>query len=418
MFDLDRIEEIWITITRNKIRSFLTAFGVLWGIYMLTLMIGTGNGLKRGFVHGIDGFASNSCFLGSARTSLPHKGFQKGRDWFIHNKDLKILKDSIPEIECLSPILWTLTSNVNNVVRAEQVGSFSIRGIYPNYASVERQHLAYGRFINEIDIAQKRKVCVIGTKVYEELFLQGENPLEQEIRIHGIYYKIVGVTYGISDISVGAKLEDSILLPLTTLQQINNAGNAIHALAVTSIHQVSVSKVEQRIKEVLKSTYSIHPEDFRAVWSINLEEEFNLFQNLFAGIDILIWIIGSGTLIAGIVGVCNIMLVTVRERTREIGIKRALGANPRTILTQILMESLLLTSIAGLPGLCLGVYSLFLADKYWLQNLDNVFFYKPMITFDAAITSIIILIISGLLAGLIPASRALRIKAIDAIREE
>jgi putative ABC transport system permease protein len=418
MFDLDRIEEIWITITRNKIRSFLTAFGVLWGIYMLTLMIGTGNGLKRGFVHGIDGFANNSCFLGAARTSLPYKGFQKGRNWFIHNKDLKILTDSIPEIECLSPILWTLASNVNNVVRGEQVGSFAIRGIYPNYASVERQHLAHGRFINEIDIAQKRKVCVIGTKVYEELFPLNENPLEKEIRVHGIYYKIIGVTYGISDISVGAKLEDSVLLPLTTLQQINNVGNVIHALAVTSAHRFSVSKVEQRIKEVLKSTYTIHPEDFSAVWSINLEEEFNLFQNLFAGIDILIWIIGSGTLIAGIVGVCNIMLVTVRERTREIGIKRALGANPLTIITQILIESLFLTSIAGLPGLCIGVYTLFLADKYWLQNLDNVFFYKPMITFDAAVVSIIILVVSGLLAGLIPASRALRIKAIDAIREE
>jgi putative ABC transport system permease protein len=417
MFDLDRIEEIWITITRNKIRSFLTAFGVLWGIYMLTLMIGTGNGLKRGFIHGIDGFAGNSCFLGSSQTSLPYKGLQKGREWNIHNRDLKILMDSIPEIEYLSPILWAPTY-INNVVYGEHAGSFSVRGIYPNYAYIERQHLANGRFINEIDISQKRKACVIGTKVYEELFPQNENPLNKEIRINGIYYQVVGVTYGISDISIGGKLENSVLLPLTTLQQINNQGDVIRTLAVTSIDKVSVSKVEQRIKDVLKSVNNIHPGDLQAIWSINLEEEFNLFQNLFAGIDILIWIIGSGTLIAGIVGVCNIMLVTVRERTKEIGIRRALGANPGTIITQILMESLVLTSIAGIPGLCLGVYTLFLADNYWLQNLDNVFFYKPMITFNAAVASIIILIISGLLAGLIPASRALRIKAIDAIREE
>ena len=418
LFDLDRIEEIWVTISRNKLRSFLTACGVLWGIFMLTIMTGTGNGLKRGFIHGIDGFAGNSCFLGSSLTSLPYHGFQKGRRWYIHNRDLKILMDSIPEIDLLSPMLVTPVLP-NNVAYEERAATFSIRGIYPNYAEIERQHLTGGRFINDLDIEQKRKVCVIGTKVEEELFPFKENSLGKNIRIDGIYYQVVGVTYGISDITVGdSKLESTILLPLTTLQQINNQGDIIHAIAVTSKNQVPVSQVEERIKILLKKLNYIHPDDLRAIWSINLEEEFNLFTNLFAGIDILIWIIGSGTLIAGIVGICNIMLVTVRERTREIGIRRALGANPRSIITQILMESLVLTSMAGIPGLCLGVYTLYFADKYWIQTLDNVFFYKPMITFGAAITSITILIICGLLAGSIPASRALRIKAIDAIREE
>ncbi|MCL1937565.1 MAG: ABC transporter permease [Candidatus Azobacteroides sp.] len=418
MLDLDRIEEIWVTIGQNKLRSFLTAFGVLWGIYTLTLMMGTGNGLKRGFVHGIGGFATNSCFLGTSQTSIAYKGFQKGREWNIHNRDLKILTDSIPEIEFLSPITGA-PLYINNVVFKERAGSFLIRGVYPNYAEIEQQHLVYGRFINDLDIDQRRKVCVIGTKVYEEMFPSRENPIGQEIRINGISYQVMGVTYGISDISVGgAKLEEVVLIPFTTLQQINNQGDIIPTLAVTSKKQIPVSRVEERIKEVLKELNQIHPDDLKAVWSINLEEEFNLFTNLFAGIDILIWIIGSGTLIAGIVGVCNIMLVTVRERTREIGIRRAIGATPRTIISQIMMESLVLTSIAGIPGLCLGVYTLFLADKYWLQNLDNVFFYKPMITFESAIVSIVILMISGLLAGSVPASRALRIKAIDAIREE
>jgi len=418
IFDLDRIEEIWITISRNKLRSFLTAFGVLWGIFMLTIMTGTGNGLKRGFVRGIDGFAGNSCFLGSSITSMPYHGFQKGRRWSIHNRDLKILTDSIPDIDLLSPMLVTPILP-NNIVFGERAGTFSIRGVYPNYAEIERQHLTGGRFLNELDIEKKRKVCIIGTKVEEELFPSNEKSLGKDIRINGIYYQVIGVTYGISDITVGdSKLEDTVIVPLTTLQQMNNQGDIIHAIAATSKNQVPVSQVEERIKALLKKTNHIHPDDARAIWSINLEEEFNLFTNLFSGIDILIWIIGSGTLIAGIVGICNIMLVTVRERTREIGIRRAIGANPNSIISQILMESLVLTSIAGIPGLCLGVYVLYFADKYWIQTLDNVFFYKPMITFGAAITSITILIVCGLLAGSIPASRALRIKAIDAIREE
>jgi putative ABC transport system permease protein len=418
IFDLDRIEEIWITISRNKLRSFLTAFGVFWGIYMLTLMTGTGNGLKRGFVHGIDGFANNSCFLGAAPTNLAYQGLQKGRIWNIHNRDLKILEDSIPEIEFISPIT-TMPIYPNNVVSDKQEGTFLIRGIYPNYAEIERQHLTAGRFINDLDIQQQRKVCVIGTKVAEELLYQEINPLGQQLRINGVYYQVIGVTYGISDIAIaGTKLENAILIPLTTLQQLSNLGDIVHAIAITSKSQIPVSQAEKQSKVLLKKINHIHPDDSRAVWSVNLEEEFNIYTNLFAGIDILIWIIGSGTLLAGIVGISNIMLVTVRERTREIGIRRALGANPRAILTQILMESLVLTFIAGIPGLCLGVYTLFLADKYWLQNLDNVFFYKPMITFWTAITSIVILIIFGLLAGFIPASRALRIKAIDAIRDE
>lgn len=417
MFDLDRIQEIWVTISRNKVRSFFTAFGVFWGIYMLTLMLGVGNGLKRGLVRGVDGFASNSCFIGSSRTGIPYKGFQKGREWNIHNRDLKILMDSIPEIEYLSPIIWA-PLYINNVVLGEQAGSFLTRGVYPNYANIEQQHLTCGRFINEMDITRKRKVCVIGTKVYETLFPLKENPLGREIRINGIYYQIIGVTFGISDIRIGAKLEDSVLVPLSTLQQINNRGDVINTLAATSIYRVPVSMMEKRIAEVLKKVNNIHPDDPQAIWSVNLEKEFNLFTNLFSGIDILIWIIGSGTLIAGIVGICNIMLVTVRERTREIGIRRALGAAPGKIIEQILLESLVLATASGIPGLCAGVGTLLLADICWLQRLDNTFFYRPMITFNLAILSIFILIISGLLAGIMPASRALRIEAIDAIREE
>ncbi|MDR3338780.1 MAG: ABC transporter permease [Candidatus Symbiothrix sp.] len=417
MFDLDRIEEIWVTITRNKVRSLLTAFGVFWGIFMLVILSGAGNGLKRGVYKYIDGFANNASFIGASRTSLPYKGLQKGREWKIRNKDLKVLKDSVPGIQHLSPILWSDGSN-NNVVYGNKIGFYPLRGVFPNYAEIERQTISFGRLFNEIDSDNKRKVCVIGTKVYEELFRDNENPLDKEIRVNGVYFRVIGVTIGIADVDLGGKLENTILVPLSTLQQITNKGDVIQALAITSLPSVPVIDVENKIKVELKKMKAIHPNDLQAVWSINLEKEFLLFSNLFDGIAALVWIIGSGTLIAGIIGVSNIMLVTVRERTKEIGIRRALGASPKAIIVQIMMESLGLTALAGIPGLCTGVCLLYLGNVFWFQHLENVYFSNPMISFNTALTSMIILLVSGLLAGSIPAVRALSIKAIDAIREE
>lgn len=417
MFDLDKIQEIWITITRNKVRSLLTAFGVFWGIFTLVVMIGSGDGLERGVMKGVKGFATNSCFFGSATTAIPYKGFQKGRAWDIHNKDIGILMDSIPEIKFLSPVLWGSLSN-NNIVYEEQSGTFHVKGLYPNYAEIEKQRLSFGRFINDIDISKNRKVCVIGRKVYERMFPRRENPVGQDIRVNGIYYQIVGVTAGLSDISIGDKLESSVLLPFTTLQQINNQGDIIHFLAAISKNNVSASYIEGRVKQVLKSTNNIHPDDYKAIWSFNMEKEYNMYMNLFNGVSVLIWIVGLGTLVAGIVGVCNIMLITVKERTREIGIRRAIGAEPSKIISQIMWESIVLTSISGILGLCAGIYALHIADLVWVQKQENMFILNPMITFKMAILSLVILLISGVLAGIIPAMRALRIKAIDAIREE
>ena len=417
MFDRDRLEEIWITITRNRVRSLLTAFGVFWGIFTLVVMIGSGDGLERGVMKGVKGFATNSCFLGSSTTAIPYKGFQKGRAWNIHNKDVDILEDSIPEIKFLSPVLWGMMSN-NNIVYDDRSGTYHVKGLYPNYAQIESQRISYGRFINEIDIQQKRKVCVIGEKVYEKLFPRRDNPIGQDIRVNGVYYQVVGVTAGLSDISIGDKLESSVLLPFTTLQQINNKGDIIHFVAAISEDHVPAKYIEDNIKRVLKAVNHIHPDDYKAIWSFNMEKEYTMYMNLFKGVAILIWIVGTGTLIAGIVGVCNIMLVTVKERTREIGVRRAIGAKPHSIISQIMWESIVLTSIAGIFGLCAGVYALHIADLVWVQKQENMFILHPMITFQLGIGSLLILLVSGVLAGIIPALRALKIKAIDAIREE
>ncbi len=417
MFDADRFQEIWVTITRNKVRSLLTGFGVFWGIYMLMLMLGAGNGLERGIMKNIDGFATNSCFFGSSNTGEAYKGFKKGRYWNIRNKDIRILKESVEELEYISPILWGARLP-NNVARNDNAGSYSVRGLYPNYVKIEQQRMMFGRFINDVDIIQRRKVCVIGTKVYEELFPKKENPIGEYIRVNGIYYQVVGVSSGVSNVSIGGRSDESVVIPFSTMQQINNQGDIVHMVGATAKPGIPVKEMEEKLKQTLKAQNNISPTDQQAIWGFNLEEQFNMFRYLFIGISMLIWIVGSGTLVAGVVGVSNIMLVTVKERTREIGVRRALGATPKTILGQIMSESLLLTSIAGVFGLFCGVLTLYLVDVYWLQNAEDVFLSDPMVSFGKAIASMVVLLICGLIAGALPASRALKIKAIDAIREE
>ncbi len=417
MFDLDRFHEIWVTITRNKVRSLLTGFGVFWGIFMLVIMMGAGTGLQRGMMMGIKGFATNSCFMATNQTGEAYKGFRKGRTWNMHNSDLEILRHSVLELDVLSPVLMG-ERNANNVVYGDNSGTYSTRGLHANYQFVENPFLTQGRFLNEIDLAQNRKVCVIGTKVYEELFPTRGNPIGKQLRVNGIYFQIVGVAEGVSNMALGVPTSESVNIPFTTMQQINNQGDVIHLIAATAKPNASVKLMEEKIKKIIKENNNISPTDTQALWSVNMEENFKMFNYLFMGIIILIWIVGSGTLIAGIVGVSNIMLVTVKERTKEIGVRRALGAKPKTIISQIMSESLVLTSIAGLLGLSLGVLCLYLADTYWLQHAEDVFLNDPMVPFGTAIGSTVILLLSGLFAGMLPAARALQIKAIDAIREE
>ncbi len=422
MFDLDKFQEIWVTITRNKVRSLLTGFGVFWGIFMLVVMLGAGQGLERGIMSGIDGFATNSCFFYSSTTSEPYKGFKKGRQWDIHDRDLEVARRNIPEIDIITPIIWG-NNTPNNVARNDKAGSFSVKGLYPEYGKVETQRMKYGRFINDIDILHKRKVCVIGQNVYDELFKRGENPVGHYIRVNGIYYQVVGVAGGgASNISIGGRPSEQVVLPFSTMQQINNQGDVVHFVAAVVKKGYAASYIEERIKEVFRNQNSISPTDKQAVGGFNLEKEFQMFANLFLGIKILIWIVGIGTLLAGVVGISNIMLVTVKERTREIGVRRALGAKPKVILNQILSESLVLTAIAGLFGLCFGVGVIAAIDTVinaiGEAGGEKPFFSDLIIPFDIAMISVAILLVSGLIAGIIPAWRALQIKAIDAIREE
>lgn len=415
LFDLDRWQEIWITITHNKSRSFLTAFGVFWGMFMLVTMVGAGVALQRGMNSEIEGFATNSCFIWTEKTSEPYKGFKKGRNWNMLNEDIPIILSKVPEIQYIAPVLFGGGGN-NNVTRNDKAGSFGVKGNYPSYNKIDESKMIYGRYINDIDIAEQRKVCVIGERVYEVLFPTKEDPIGKSIQVNGIYFQVIGVSRHTSDINIGGDSQETVVLPFSTMQQAFNQGNVIHFMAVTAMPGIKVKVVEDKIKEVLSSIHTISPDDKTAVGGMNIEDQFTMFLYLGIGISFLIWFVGAGTLIAGGVGISNIMLVTVRERTKEIGIRRALGATPTNIITQILSESIVLTLIAGIAGLMFGV-GLLNAIGIVLSQGDQ-FFKDPQISFTVAIAALIILLVIGTFAGFLPANRAMSIKPIEAIREE
>lgn len=410
--DLDRWEEIFITITRNKTRSLLTAFGVFWGIFMLVALMGGGQGLQDMMSANFKGFATNSAFFGANQTSEAYKGFRKGRSWDLEVEDIERIRRQVPEIEVLTPNAsrWGSTA-----VYGEQKSSCVVRGLRPDYTYIEAQIISMGRFINEVDIRERRKVCTIGKRVYEELFPQGDNPCGKYLRVDGIYYQIVGVSLSTSNMSVNGGSEESITLPFSTMQQAYNRGNKVDLLCLTVKKGVSVSSIAEKVEQIIKKAHYIHPDDKQAVIMINAEAMFSMMDNLFTGIHILAWMVGLGTLLAGAIGVSNIMMVTVKERTTEIGIRRAIGAKPNDILNQILSESMVLTTLAGLAGISFGVLILQLVEMGTATSDTPGHF---QISFWMAVGACIILMVLGILAGLAPAYRAMAIKPIEAIRDE
>ena len=417
MFDVDRWTEIWVTITRNKTRSLLTCFGVFWGILMLVILLGSGRGMQNGIMRSVNGFATNSAFFFADRTSESYKGFNKGRQWDMRNRDVESIRREVKELSAISPIIWGNSSD-KNIVYGMMSGTFNVKGVHPDYFQIETQKLFHGRLLNEVDERERRKVCLIGTKVKEVLFKE-EDPCGSYIRVNGIYYQVVGVVQQrASGVNIGGRSEECVFLPFSTMQQTLNQGDIIHFLCVAAKPDVQMLPVINKIKSIIKEQNLIAPTDPQAVTALNLAAQFETFNNAFLGIDILIWIVGVGTLLAGIIGVSNIMMVTVKERTKEIGVRRALGAKPWNIISQIMSESLLITAMAGLMGLTVGVFLLDMVDQLIGDPVGETMLLHPAVSIQVALAATSILLLAGLLAGLIPAWRAMQIKAIDAIREE
>lgn len=419
LFDSDRWREIFSTLKKNKLRTFFTAFGVFWGIFMLVIMMGSGSGLENAVSRDMGQMATNSVFIWTQRTTIPYKGFSRGRYYNFRNGDTESLREKIPEIKYIAPRIqgWGGNGN-NNVVRGERTGAFSIQGDYPDYNLIDPVGVKTGRFINQMDITNNRKICVIGQRVRNEMFTLEEDPIGQYLRIQGVYFKVVGIFESLKP-EQGERENQVIYLPFTTLQKTYNYGDIVGYYSITSIDDVPVSIVEEKAKALLRQRHTIHPDDAQAVGSFNLENEFKKMTSLFAGIRGLIWIVGIGTLLAGVIGVSNIMLIIVKERTKEIGIQRAIGATPWNIISQIIMESVFLTTFAGYVGLVVGVGLIEGVDYLMVSTgAESDMFANPEINFRAAIQALEVLVVAGIFAGLIPAYRAVKMKPIDALRNE
>ena len=420
ILDRDNWQEIFVTLKKNKLRSSLTAFGVFWGILMLVIMLGTGQGLKNGVTDDFARFASNAVYMWPRATTIPYQGLPKGRRFALNNDDMAALKSDIPELEHLAPRLeLSNTGGRNNVTRGLQTGTFDVYGDFPAIIHIRLMELQQGRFLNELDIRRRRKVAVIGERVYKELFEETENPIGAQIEISGVYFQVVGV-FTIESLQ-DEDHDDlkTVYVPLTTFQRTFNYGRRIGWLSFTSKPGISSEVVRDKTIKVLAARHKVSPEDSRAFGYWDSAKEFNKITNLFVGINLLIWFVGVFTLFAGVIGVSNIMLIVIKERTKEIGIRRAIGATPLQIVSQIISESILLTSFSGYWGLIVGV-GLLEAVSYFVEQTvtRSSMFKQPEVDLNVALIALAVLVISGAFAGMIPARRAIAIKPVDAIRTE
>lgn len=420
ILDRDNWQEIIHTLQKNKIRSFLTAFGVFWGIFLLVVLLGTGKGLYNGVMNEFSGMATNSVFIWPQRTTIPYKGLPRGRRFGFNNDDIEALRQKIPQIEHIAPRnqLGGHRGDIN-VTRGLKYGAFNIYGDYPEIAHIQLMDITRGRFLNHLDLKEKRKVAVIGDRVRDILFNPGEDPIGRYISVKGVYFKVVGTFASRREGDEAEEETQAVYLPFTTYQQAFKAGNRVSWFSITSRNGIPVSEVEREAIALLAERHQVSPDDRHAFGFWNTEKEFRKMNNLFIGVNALCWFVGTFTLIAGVIGVSNIMLVIVKERTTEIGIRRAIGAPPLAVVGQILLESALLTFAAGYVGLVAGVGAIeFVSAVLKGTGGKTELFRNPEVNLTVALAALGILMLSGALAGLIPGHRAIRIKPIEAIRSE
>jgi putative ABC transport system permease protein len=416
ILDVDHAREIWDALRGNKVRTLLTAFGVFWGIFLLMVMMGSGNGLETGAMQEFAGSAHNSVFMWGQRTTKPYKGFPVGRGIELTNEDVDAVRRQIHEAEIVCPHNQLNGYNGGNpVTRGKKSGGFSVLGEIPDIAQEQSIPIIAGRFLNENDLTERRKVAVIGLRVQDLLFDKGENPIGQSIKVKGVYFMVVGLfkterTGGDADREM-----QTVYIPFTTYQQAFHAVGHVDWIGIKARDDASATDAEEKAKALLRERHDVAPDDTRAFGSWNMEKEFKQFSGVFSGIRFLVWTVGLGTLAAGVIGVSNIMLVIVKERTHEIGIRRAMGATPLSITGQIVLEALLLTSSAGYVGLILGMLAI---DGVALltRGSDAEFFKNPGVDIPTALKALVVLIFCGVLAGLMPAWRASRVSTVEALR--
>ncbi|ABQ04701.1 ABC transporter permease [Flavobacterium johnsoniae] len=421
MFKKDNWDEILQALTANPFRTILTAFGVFWGIFILVILLAAGNGLENGIKKGFDGIATNTMFMWSQTTSKAYKGLPKTRRYDFRNSDVTALKAAIPDLLYVSPRNQLGDFNgTNNVVRGTKTSAFTIYGDYPELIKQQPMDIIKGRFVNQQDILEKRKVAVIGKGVISELYGKEEESVGTYIKINGINFMVVGVYKSKQQGGNAEQEQKNIFIPFTTFQQAFNYGDKVGWMALTARDETSITELKPKILEIIKALHSVNPTDDRAVGNFDLYEQFNKVQSLFNILKIIAYFVGTLVLISGVIGISNIMLIVVKERTKEIGIRRALGATPAAIRGQILAESIFLTIISGMLGIAVatGIIAILNMVLDSMPPGNDTMFANPSVDLGVVFVALIILVGSGLLAGFIPAQTAINVKPVDALRTE
>jgi putative ABC transport system permease protein len=410
LFDRDTWQEVYDSFSKNKLRSILTMVGVWWGILLLIGLLGSARGLENSFNRLFGDFATNSVFVWAQNTSKPFKGFQEGRRVRLSLTDAKKVEENIEGIEFVVPRNQRQASIVRNFLS----GTFSVAGDYPLLDKVQKKKLIHGRFINQNDIENNKKVVVFSEEIYKQLFKKDVNPIGEFIQINGMSFKVIGM-FENSAQSMGPTSD--LHIPFTTFQQIFNQGDEIGFMMITGKPEYDIKQIEEDAKLLLKNLNKIHPEDKRAFGSFNLGKEFAKVTGFLKGMQFLTWFVGIATLIAGVFAIGNILLITVKERTKEIGVRRALGATPFEIKRQIVVEAVFLTLVAGIFGIISGGWILILIDTLFGQGPDAALV-NASVSITVVFVALLILVVLGTLIGLIPAFKATSIKPIEALREE
>lgn len=410
IFDIENWREIGATLAQNKTRTFMTAFGIFWGTAILALLIGGSTGLKSFMGRNFEGFATNVAILFPGRTTKSYAGFNKGMSLQFNLQDVINIRRAVPQLEYSSAVnfLWA------NALYGQKKANAQLTGVESNYDKIFIPIIKEGRFINDADNTNNRKVAVIGKKVAEELFGTG-SAVGKEISINDIYYKVIGVAAQTSEISIGAQIDESIVIPYNTMRNSYNMGNDVNMFLMTFQSGYAPADYEKTIRRLIVNNHPIAPDDEGALHFFDVSEQFKMVDNIFLGISLLALFVGAGTLLSGIIGVGNIMWIIVRERTHEIGIRRAIGAKPRDIIIQILSESMVLTTIAGIAGISFATIILAAAEHFTANENGTIAF---QLTFSQSVYILVTFLVLGTAAGLIPAIKAMKIKPIEALNDK
>ena len=420
IFKKDTWQEIYHSLRNNKLRTFLTMIGVGWGMFLFVSLLGAAKGMENGFDKLFSGFATNSIFMWAQNTSIPYSGFPKGRQMSLHLPDMDMLQKKIPQIDYISPQnsrggFGTPGEQMN---RNGKTATYTLTGDYPVGNKISEKKLMFGRYLNDADVSLNKNVAVIGETVYKNFFdaKKNENPIGKSINVKGIFFNIIGV-YKVGQAGGPMDNDTTVYIPLSTYTKMYNDGDKVGFFAIVSKPEADLTIVENNAKTELKKKNNVSPEDTNAFGSFNLGKAFEKMNGFLSGMQLLTIIVGTLTILAGVIAISNILLITVKERTKEIGIRRALGAKPSEVRNQILLESVVITLSSGLLGFIFGILLLMVIDMA-TKNQDSFPFYNPTVNYSHVFSAMAVMVILGLIIGMIPAQRAVKIKPIEALRSE